>query len=142
MQEKCQAPGVTVDLARELPADDVEAVQAYLEQALSRHVTEPVPLDTVWAAVFLLLGVTQFIVVGVVAISVPMLVGDYLSDRPESTFSLGASVKSTRYSGVATHFDDAQLLVEQKPEFVALAGYRDPNSDRFQRDDRVVTFPE
>lgn len=47
VREKAEAHNVELDLANGLPADDVEAVRAYWEQALNRLVTEQPPFDTV-----------------------------------------------------------------------------------------------
>jgi predicted nucleotidyltransferase component of viral defense system len=45
--QKAAAHDVELDLAQGLPADDVEAVRAYWEQALNRLVTESLPFETV-----------------------------------------------------------------------------------------------
>jgi len=47
VREKAEAHNVALDLANGLPADDVEAVRAYWEQALNRLVTEQLPFDRV-----------------------------------------------------------------------------------------------
>jgi len=47
LREKANAHDVELDLANGLPADDVEAVRAYWEQALNRLVTEQLSFDRV-----------------------------------------------------------------------------------------------
>ncbi|MFW5956497.1 MAG: hypothetical protein ACOCQY_03745 [Halorhabdus sp.] len=47
LQEKADAQDVDPDLANGLPADTVEAVRTFWEQALNRLVTKHLPFDTV-----------------------------------------------------------------------------------------------
>ena len=47
LREKARAHDVVIDLAQGVPEDDVAAVRAYWEQALSRLVTEQLTFDTV-----------------------------------------------------------------------------------------------
>jgi predicted nucleotidyltransferase component of viral defense system len=47
LREKARVHDVELDLANGVPADDVEAVRAYWEQALNRLVTEQLSFDTV-----------------------------------------------------------------------------------------------
>jgi predicted nucleotidyltransferase component of viral defense system len=47
LRAKAASHDVGLDLAQGLPADDVDAVRAYWEQALNRLVTDPLPFDTV-----------------------------------------------------------------------------------------------
>jgi predicted nucleotidyltransferase component of viral defense system len=47
LREKADAHDVELALAEGVPADDVEAVRAYWDQALNRLVTEPLPFEPV-----------------------------------------------------------------------------------------------
>lgn len=51
LREKARVHDADVDLAQGLPADDMEAVRAYWEQALNRLVTEQLSFDTVVARI-------------------------------------------------------------------------------------------
>ncbi len=47
LHDKAQAHDVDLDLVNGIPEDDIDAVQAYWDQALDRLVTNPIPFDDV-----------------------------------------------------------------------------------------------
>ncbi|TKX46340.1 hypothetical protein EXE49_17495, partial [Halorubrum sp. ASP121] len=47
LHDKAQAHDVDLDLANGIPQDDIDAVQAYWDQALDRLVTNHIPFDDV-----------------------------------------------------------------------------------------------